>query len=98
MSSESEDREPVDVFDIIAYSLDTFSSLAWQKLGLQPDMIAGGVEVNLEQARIAIDVAAKLAEFIEPKLDEEDKRRVQSMLSDLRISYLRQTQKHAEED
>ena len=81
-------REAPNVFDHIAVLLDQMAAVAWQKLGLQPDMVTGQIEPNLEQARVAIDVVSFLAGKLEDQLDEDDRRHVQSLVRDLKINFV----------
>ncbi|RYG47844.1 DUF1844 domain-containing protein, partial [bacterium] len=53
-----------------------------------PDIISGQVEENLGEAKIAIDLTAHLASVLEPQLDEEDRRRVQGIVRDLRVNFV----------
>jgi len=85
-------KEPIDVYALVAISLEQFIGVAWQKLGLHPDPLTHKIEKDLAQAKIAIDIAAKLAEILEPKLDDADKRTTQSIISDLRINFVKQAQ------
>lgn len=80
--------EPVNVYDVIMFMTDQMAALAWQKLGLQPDMVTGQIVKDLEQAKVAIDLTTHLASFIEPRLDEESKRRMHNIVRDLRINYV----------
>lgn len=64
------------IYDHLAVILDQMSSVAWQKLGLQPDMVTGKIEPDLTQARVAIDVVGFLASQLETQLDEEDRKSV----------------------
>lgn len=89
--SESQTPEPVDVYAVITTMVDTMATLAWIKLGLQPDFATGQVAKDLEQAKVAIDLTTHLASFIEPKLDEDDKRRMHSLVRDLRMNYVNKT-------
>ncbi len=81
-------REAPTVFGHIAVLLDQMAGVAWQKLGLQPDMVTGQIEPNLEQARVAIDVVSFLAGKLEDQLDEDDRRHVQSLVRDLKINFV----------
>ncbi|MDH4389739.1 MAG: DUF1844 domain-containing protein [Fimbriimonas sp.] len=81
-------REAPTVFDHIAVLLDQMAGVAWQKLGLQPDMVTGQIEPNLDQARVAIDVVSFLAGKLEDQLDEDDRRHVQSLVRDLKINFV----------
>jgi hypothetical protein len=86
-----EERQPLTVYDLIAVSIDQFAEVAWQKLGLRPDPITGKESMDLAQARIAIDMASRLAEALDAQLDEEDRARVQRALSDLRINFVQKS-------
>ncbi len=85
--SEEAQQAPT-VFDHIAVLLDQMAGVAWQKLGLQPDMVTGKIEPDLEQARVAIDVVSFLAGKLETQLDDDDKRQVQSLVRDLKINFV----------
>ena len=67
------------------------AAVAWQKMGLQHDPVTGKMEQNLTEARVAIEVVAFLVQQMEPQLDDEDKRRVQSMVRDLRINFVQKS-------
>jgi hypothetical protein len=86
MSEET--REAPTVFDHIAVLLDQMAGVAWQKLGLQPDMVTGKIEPDLDQARVAIDVVSFLSNKLEPQLDEDDRRQIQSLVRDLKINFV----------
>jgi hypothetical protein len=86
--SESQSPEPVSVYAVIMTMVDTMSTLAWSKLGLQPDLATGKLEKDLEQAKVAIDLTTHLASFIEPQLDDDDKRRIHGLIRDLRMNFV----------
>lgn len=87
-SEEGKNPEPLSVYAVITVMVDQMATIAWQKLGLQPDMMTGKLERDLGEAKVAIDLTAHLAAFIEPQLDEEDKRRIHGLVRDLRINYV----------
>ncbi len=82
---------PLSVFTVIVAMVDQMASLAWQKMGLQPDMLTGQVAKDIAEAKVAIDLTTHLATFVEPQLDEEDKRRMHNLIRDLRINYVEQS-------
>ncbi|OWU65905.1 MAG: hypothetical protein CBB60_002255 [Armatimonadetes bacterium Cent15-Ar3] len=86
MSEET--REAPTVFDHIAVLLDQMAGVAWQRLGLQPDMVTGKIEPDLDQARVAIDVVSFLSNKLETQLDEDDRRQIQSLVRDLKINFV----------
>lgn len=73
---------------MVMVMVDQMAAVAWQKLGLQPDMMSGKIEKNLEEAKVAIDLTTHLASFIEPKLDEDDKREIHNIIRNLRLNYV----------
>ncbi|MBX3120332.1 MAG: DUF1844 domain-containing protein [Fimbriimonadaceae bacterium] len=81
-------HEPLSVYTVIMAMTEQMATLAWQKLGLQPDMMTGKVQADFEEAKVAIDITTQLASFIEPKLDENDKREIHNLIRDLRMNYV----------
>lgn len=71
--------------------VDQMAAVAWQKLGLQPDFVTGTIAKDLGEAKVAIDLTSHLAAFIEPRLDEEDKRRLHNLIRDLRTNFVQQS-------
>jgi hypothetical protein len=83
-----EEKEPLSVYAVLATFVDQMSAIAWQKLGLQHDFITGKLEPDVEQARVAIDVVAKMVDVLEPECDEQDRRQLQSLVRDLRLNFV----------
>jgi len=88
VSDQETPKGPLDVYEMLAIIMEQLASVSWQKLGLQPDIMTGQIHQDLVQARTAIDATAKLAEVLESNLDDEDKRRVNGMVRDLRINWV----------
>jgi hypothetical protein len=86
--AETRGQEPLDIYVVVMGLMEQMAAISWQKLGLQPDIMTGRVEQDMAQARIAIDLTAHLAGILEPKLDEDDKRRIQGLVRDLRINWV----------
>lgn len=91
MPEEDSAAKGVSVYDLIGVSLDQFIEIAWVKMGLRPDPITRGEAMDMGEAKVAIDVAGKFAEMLDTHLEEDDRRRVQSLLSDLRMNYIRKS-------
>src|SRR3954470_7406579 len=85
-------QEPIDIYAVLAVMIDQMSAIAWQKLGLQPDWGTGRIEKDIDQAKVAIDITTHLSTFIEPQLEEEDKRRIHGLIRDLRLNYVQKSQ------
>lgn len=90
MAGGGPDQEkPVDVFEALASTVDFLSMLAWQKMGLQPDMATGKIDTDFKQAKAAVDAVSSLVAVLEPALDDPaDKRNVQNLVRDLKVNYL----------
>ena len=89
MSEQTPDsKEPLDVLSFLAMVADQTAAVAWSKLGLQPDLITGKIEQDLNQAKIAIDTVAFLTTQIDGSLDESDRRRMANLVRDLRLNYV----------
>lgn len=84
-------KSPPSVFDHLALMLDQMAAVSWQKLGLHPDPMTNTMDKNLHEAKIAIDTAAFLANALEQNLDEEDRKRVHSLITNLRINYVQKS-------
>ncbi len=88
MSEDIQEKSAPTIYDHLAIILDQLGSVAWQKLGLQPDMVTGKIEADLAQAKVAIDMVAHVSSVLETQLDEDDKRHLQNLVRDLKINYV----------
>ena len=84
-------EQGVSVYDLMGVSLDQFIEVAWVKMGLRPDPLSGKESIDMEEAKVAIDMANRLAETLDPHLGDDDRRRVQQLLTDLRMNYIRKS-------
>lgn len=87
-ATQTESKEPLDAYQLILAMTEQMAQVAWQKMGLQPDMMSGKIEKDLTQAKAAIDATTALASVLETRLDEEDRRRLHGLLRDLKINYV----------
>ena len=85
---EGIDSQPVDLYGVLAVTIEQFSALAWQKMGLQPDYMTGKIEKDLDQCKVAVDATAALAALLEPQLEESDKRQMQNLVRDLKMNFV----------
>lgn len=93
-NSENKPSEMVDVRSLDTYSLlSLFVSLltekAWQTMGLRTKPGTEKIKVDSDQARDAIDTITFLAEKIQPHLGDVEKRRLQGIVADLKLNYVR---------
>ena len=89
-----DEQEPMSVYMLAAMAAQQFAEVAWQKLGLQPDMFTQKIEKNLPEAKVAIDLVTHITATVESELDEEDRRQMQNLVANLRLNYV---QKSAED-
>ena len=87
-----EPRQPVDAYVVVRFCIAQLAAVAWQKMGLQADPLTNQVHKDVEQARIAIDCATALAEKLMPHLQGQEAKDYQSLLTDLRLNFLNQSQ------
>jgi hypothetical protein len=76
------------VYDHLGIILQQLVEVAWQKLGIQPDMVTGRIEANFPEAKVAIDLASHISGLVEPQLDADDRRQLQNVMRDLRVNYV----------
>lgn len=91
MADEEAPKKPVDVPEIIMIMVEQMASIAWAKLGLQPDPLTGTLDTDLEQAKMAIDSVSALAPILEGDLADDDRRQVQNMVRDLKLNYVKKS-------
>jgi len=94
--TERERRGVVDMASLDAYSLlGLFVSLlaekAWQTMGLRTKPGTDEIETDLDQARVAIDTVGFLADKLQSRLPDEEKRRLEGLVADLKLNYVRLT-------
>lgn len=86
--SNSSENGPISVYAVLSVVIEQAAAIAWQKLGFQPDPMTNELELNLEEARVAIDLAAFAAKQLENQLDAKDRLQLENMVRDLRVNYV----------
>lgn len=100
-SAEASSEEPADfsgfnpfagitVSGILQMAVGLLSERAWIDMGMVADPGTGQVEKRIEEARRAIDALADLARHLEADASPEEKRELQTMLTNLRLNFVRQ--------
>lgn len=80
----------VSVAGIIGMTVGLLNERAWVGMGLVPDPMSGRIQRNLSEARRAIDVIADLVKHLETDASPEEKRELQTLLSNLQLNFVRQ--------
>jgi len=87
-AEESAQQMSAEVPDLLAYMLSLLGAAAWQWMGLIANPVTRRTEVDLSQARLAIDTFEDIARRLYPYLDEEANRQIRQTLTDLRVNFL----------
>lgn len=90
--------QPLDVYSLLRLSFAQLATAAWQKIGLQPDPFTNTIVKDINQARLAIDAAADLLKHLQPRLQGQEARDYQTMLTDLRLNFVKQSETQEEPD
>ena len=65
--------------------------LAFIGLGKIQNPVSGKTEVNIEQAKVAIDILDMLVQRTKGNLNEREEKFLQDTLSDLKVNYIKAT-------
>ncbi len=76
----------VDV--ILRFFLSILGQFSWRSLGLVSDPKTGQVKIDLENARLAIDVMGDILERLSPSLSEAEVRDMKNLLTNLRLNFV----------
>lgn len=79
---------PPNVFDTLQFVTGLLAEQAWQLMGLRLPPGRKEPVVDMAQAKIAIDVVISIADRIQPHIDEEARRALRGIISDLQINFV----------
>jgi len=77
-----------NVKDMTLYNVSVLASQAWHHLGLVPIPGVEQQEMDLEQAKMAIDLLEANLNVISPYLDKEMVKQLKQTLMDLQLNYV----------
>jgi hypothetical protein len=94
-AGEIPENMPVpDVWMLLQYALQLFAQQAWMAMGLVANPATGQVEVDLAQARVAIDTVGDLVGRLEgapeSALPANARRELRNVLNNLRLNFVNQ--------
>jgi hypothetical protein len=81
----------ITVTGVLQWTFGILAERAWVCLGLVPDPMTGQMHRDMSEAKRAIDVVADLGKHLSSVANSDQQREIQSMISDLRINYVRQS-------
>ncbi|MDR7419753.1 MAG: DUF1844 domain-containing protein [Armatimonadota bacterium] len=82
-----------DAPGLVMTCVSLLATKAWEAMGLVPDPRTKQIERKLDDAQLAIDAAAALAEVVRPRLSEAERREIDTLLANLRINFVEQKAK-----
>lgn len=90
---EAEGSALPDVKALVATCLSLLAAKAWEAMGLVPSPATKKVERNLDDAQLAIDAAAALADLVRPRLPDSERREIETLITNLRLNFVEQKSK-----
>ena len=86
-----EDLIPKDVYALVKHLIAVLGSNAWIYMGLQMNPLTKSVTKDLNQARLAIDCAAALADKISAYVEEKERQELKVLIQNLQMNYVQHT-------
>jgi len=83
------DITSLDTYTLLELFINVLSTKAWQHMGLRVREGTDKIEKDFEQAKVAIDCIAFLINKLEPHMQDSEKGRLQNLLADLQINFVR---------
>ncbi len=90
--AQAEDVPLPDVYDTLRFMLGMFVEQAWQFMGLHLPPGQKEPVVDFEQAKIAIDTIAYIADKLQPNLNEDERKALRGLIGDLQLNYVQKSQ------
>lgn len=82
-----------DAPSLVITCINLFAGKAWEAMGLVPNPQTKKIERKIEDAQIAIDAAAALADLMRPRVTDQERRELETLIANLRINFVEQKQK-----
>ncbi len=80
----------LDSKSLLSWFAGVLASRAWVDIGLLADPLTGQISKNLDSARLAIDAFDGLVKALRGQVTADETRRLEGMLTDLRLNFVRQ--------
>lgn len=84
---------PTDVYSILRSFIGILHANAWVHMGFVANPQTNKIEKDLSQAKIAIDCISFMIDQIKERLDEKERRNLQTLIADLQINFAKQSEK-----
>jgi len=83
---EGPDLAEIGVYGVLRFCANLLMQQAWISLGIQAP--GGEIKESIPEAKVAIDTLAEIVERLQPDLDGDEKRELESVLANLRVNYV----------
>ena len=93
MPEEAGREVDANAMTLVASCLNVLAAKAWESLGLVPSPATKQVERNLDDAQLAIDAAAALANVVRPRVADAERREIENLIATLRLNFVEQKSK-----
>jgi len=80
----------LDTYTLIRVFIGLLTNQAWQDIGLVMNPQTQTIEKNMERAKTSIDCIAFLIDKLEPQLQNDEKEKLRSLLTDLQLNFVQQ--------
>ena len=92
-SAPTTDSGLPDAMSLIATCISLLANRAWQAMGLVPNSATQSIERHFDEAQLAIDAAAALADLLRPRVGDRERRELETLVANLRINFVEQKSK-----
>jgi len=82
-----------DATSLIATCISLLANKAWQAMGLVPNPATKAIERHFDEAQLAVDAAAALADLLRPRVGDRERRELETLVANLRINFVEQKSK-----
>ncbi len=82
-----------DAPSLVATCISLLASKAWEAMGLVPNPATKALERKFDEAQFAIDAAAALADLLRPRVSDNERREIETLIANLRINFVEQKSK-----
>lgn len=89
---EAVDISMLDTYTLLSLFINLLSVQAWRDMGLRVDPKTSEIKTDFERASVAIDCIKYLLDKLEPKLSQDVQFRLKSLLTDLQLNFVQQTE------
>jgi hypothetical protein len=87
------ERVSLQAVDLLRWCVSLLATSAWQAMGLLPDQATKKTERKMDDARLAIDATGALIDHLRPRVEAAERRELETLLANLRLNFVEQTNK-----